>query len=46
VVVVEIWQYGIRNGVDRDAFNGTSADLDAWIRLFAPPPRRPARCCT
>jgi len=35
----KFWQYGIRNGVDRDAFNGTSADLDAWIRLFAPPPR-------
>ena len=32
------WQWGIRNGVDRDAFNGTDADLGAWIRSFAPQP--------
>ena len=37
----KFWQYGIRNGVDRDAFNGTAADLDAWIRSFAPPPHPP-----
>jgi GH25 family lysozyme M1 (1,4-beta-N-acetylmuramidase) len=32
------WQYGLRNGVDADAFNGTAADLTAWIRSFIPPP--------
>lgn len=31
------WQWGQR-GTDQDAFNGTSADLDAWIRSFAPEP--------
>ncbi len=33
------WQWGQRNGVDVDAFNGTAADLDAWIRSFAPEPQ-------
>ncbi len=32
------WQWGQRNGVDADAFNGTAAGLDEWIRSFAPPP--------
>jgi GH25 family lysozyme M1 (1,4-beta-N-acetylmuramidase) len=32
------WQWGTRTGVDADAFNGTSADLDAWIASFAPGP--------
>lgn len=32
------WQWGARNGVDADAFNGTAADLAAWIGSFAPPP--------
>jgi lysozyme len=31
------WQWGTRNGVDADAFNGTAADLDAWIAGFHPP---------
>lgn len=35
----KFWQYGTRNGTDADAFNGTSADLDAWIASFAPPPK-------
>ncbi len=32
------WQWGARKGVDADAFNGTAADLDAWIRSFGPAP--------
>jgi lysozyme len=35
------WQWGLRNGVDADAFNGTIADLDAWIASFQPPPTPP-----
>jgi GH25 family lysozyme M1 (1,4-beta-N-acetylmuramidase) len=35
------WQWGIRNGVDRDAFNGTAGDLTDWLRSFAPA-HRPA----
>ena len=31
------WQWGLRNGVDADAFNGTAADLAAWIASFQPP---------
>jgi GH25 family lysozyme M1 (1,4-beta-N-acetylmuramidase) len=34
----KFWQWGTRNGDDADAFNGTAAGLDAWIRSFAPPP--------
>lgn len=35
------WQWGIRNGTDRDAFNGTAGDLTAWLGSFtAPPPPR------
>lgn len=32
------WQWGLRNGVDADAFNGTAAQLDAWVASFAPQP--------
>lgn len=28
------WQWGTRNGIDADAFNGTAAALDAWIGSF------------
>lgn len=31
------WQFGTRNGADADAYNGTAAQLDAWIAGFAPP---------
>jgi GH25 family lysozyme M1 (1,4-beta-N-acetylmuramidase) len=31
------WQWGLRNGVDSDAFNGTPADLQAWIASYATP---------
>jgi GH25 family lysozyme M1 (1,4-beta-N-acetylmuramidase) len=31
-----VWQWGIRGGVDADAFNGTPADMDAWIRSRIP----------
>lgn len=30
------WQWGQRNGIDADAFNGTKAGLDAWMASFAP----------
>lgn len=36
------WQWGLRNGIDADAFNGTVADLDAWIASFRPPPPPPS----
>lgn len=36
------WQWGIRNGVDVDAFNGSTAQLHAWIASFAPKPPAPA----
>jgi len=36
------WQWGTVNGVDADAFNGTAADLDAWIASYQPHPRPPA----
>lgn len=32
------WQFGISRGVDADAYNGTSADLDAWVASHIPPP--------
>lgn len=35
------WQWGLRNGIDADAFNGTAADLDAWVASFQPPPAGP-----
>ena len=34
----QFWQWGLRNGVDADAFNGTAASLDAWVASFQPPP--------
>jgi lysozyme len=30
------WQWGTRNGDDADAFNGTTAQLHAWVEGFAP----------
>jgi lysozyme len=30
----DFWQWGLRNGDDADAFNGTVAQLDAWIASF------------
>jgi GH25 family lysozyme M1 (1,4-beta-N-acetylmuramidase) len=33
------WQWGTRNGTDADAFNGTAADLDAWLTSFKPKPQ-------
>jgi lysozyme len=29
------WQWGIRDGTDTDAFNGTSAELNAWVTSYA-----------
>lgn len=37
------WQWGQRNGVDVDAYNGTAAQLHAWIASFAPKPDGPFR---
>lgn len=34
----KFWQWGITGGVDADAYNGTGADLDAWIASHIPPP--------
>jgi lysozyme len=31
------WQWGLRNGVDADAFNGTAAELQAWVASYATP---------
>jgi lysozyme len=36
------WQWGTRNGVDADAFNGTAAQLSAWLASFGPSFRPPA----
>ena len=30
------WQWGARNGVDADAFNGTVSQLDDWIASYRP----------
>ncbi len=32
------WQFGILGGVDADAYNGTDADLDAWVASHIPRP--------
>ena len=37
----KFWQWGQRNGVDTDAFNGTEADLQAWIASYAPVAAQP-----
>jgi lysozyme len=29
------WQWGLRNGVDTDAFNGTPAELKSWVASYA-----------
>lgn len=35
------WQWGTRSGDDADAFNGTAADLHAWVDSFQPAPSPP-----
>jgi GH25 family lysozyme M1 (1,4-beta-N-acetylmuramidase) len=35
------WQWGTVGGIDADAFNGTPAELDAWIKSYQPPPKPP-----
>lgn len=32
----DFWQWGLRNGTDADAFNGTVPQLDDWIASFLP----------
>lgn len=41
-----MWQWGLRNGTDADAFNGTAADLGAWIASFQPAAGPPYRHTT
>ena len=31
-----IWQYGLRDGVDADGFNGDVTEFEAWIKSFGP----------
>jgi GH25 family lysozyme M1 (1,4-beta-N-acetylmuramidase) len=33
-----LWQWGTVSNTDQDAFNGTAADMDAWIKTFTQPP--------
>jgi GH25 family lysozyme M1 (1,4-beta-N-acetylmuramidase) len=33
-----LWQWGTVSNTDRDAFNGTAADMDAWIKTYTVPP--------
>jgi lysozyme len=42
------WQWGVRDGTDTDAFNGTSAELNAWVDSYAkePPTRYDAAANT
>ena len=42
----DLWQWGLRNGTDADAFNGTVAGLDAWIASFRAPAGPPYRHTT
>jgi lysozyme len=35
------WQWGVVNNVDADVFNGTPAQLDAWIAAYLPKPAPP-----
>jgi lysozyme len=37
----KFWQWGTRNGIDADAYNGTAAEFTAWIDSFAPQPPPP-----
>ena len=37
------WQWGMRNGIDADAFNGTAAELQAWIESYLPATHGPYR---
>lgn len=37
-----LWQWGQAGGVDQDAYNGTAAELDAWIATYAAAPPQPA----
>jgi lysozyme len=34
-----LWQWGTVDKTDRDAFNGTAADMDAWIKTYTNPPK-------
>lgn len=34
------WQWGLRNGVDTDAFNGTATQLQAWVASYVTPAPR------
>jgi GH25 family lysozyme M1 (1,4-beta-N-acetylmuramidase) len=32
-----LWQWGTVSNTDQDAFNGTAADMDAWIKTYTEP---------
>lgn len=34
----KLWQWGTAGGVDADAYNGTPADMAAWLASYAPQP--------
>lgn len=36
------WQWGLRNGTDADAFNGTAAQLHGWLSSYSPGTPSPA----
>jgi GH25 family lysozyme M1 (1,4-beta-N-acetylmuramidase) len=33
-----LWQWGTPGNIDRDSFNGTAADMDAWLKTYTNPP--------
>jgi lysozyme len=33
-----LWQWGTPSNTDRDSFNGSAADMDAWIKTYTEPP--------
>jgi lysozyme len=39
----KFWQWGSPGNVDRDAFNGTAADLKAWIATYLPAAAKPSQ---
>jgi hypothetical protein len=37
------WQWGFRQGIDADAFNGTKTNLTAWLNTFRKDPPPPSK---
>lgn len=40
-VAWKVWQWGQREGIDADAFNGTAEAMTAWVESFLPPQAGP-----